>query len=166
MKNYRFDTRSEEEFKKHIKECTEFEQILMRAYVKWLNDTKGGDQYTFENHGVDNSGEFIEEDKAVTAQPDFVLLKNGKSPRKIEIKHCKPARTRFHLKLNHVKHCIKANVCVVNWMATDTEDPKFCILTPAVLTEALASKTPVKMWNKNCLRFENKECEWHACRFR
>lgn len=161
MSKYRFDSRSEEEFKKHIKECSIFERDLMRRYVKYLN-SKSTDVYEFEDNGIDNSGEFIGEDKDVDAKPDFVLLKNKSIRRKIEIKHCKPERTCFHIKLNHINRCIEEDVCIINWMGTDTNNARFCILTPDILRKSLETGYRCSMWSKPVIRFYCKDFVWYA----
>lgn len=156
--NYRFDKRSEDEFKKHIKECSLFEHDLMKLYVDWLNTKKN--IYTFSDHGIDNSGEFISDSKNVTSKADFTLHTKDKKDRRIEIKHCKPERSVFHLKTSHVRRCIKDNVCIVNWMNTDGPNRRFCILTPKILSEKLEKGPHVKMWMKDVIRFYNNEYEW------
>lgn len=156
--SYRFDKRSKKDFIKHIKECSIFEKELMQLYVDWLN--LKSKIYSYSDSGIDNSGEFIEDDKKVTSKADFLLHKQGGRDRKIEIKHCKPERSVFHLKTSHVKRCIKEDVCIINWMNTDGPDRRFCILTPKVLAEKLKNGPHVKMWSKDVIRFFNKEYTW------
>jgi hypothetical protein len=158
MSKYRFDNRSPEEFKKHIKECTKLERELMEKYVKWLNSSNKGN-YTFIDNGVDNTGEFIVNDKHLSSKADFILYKNNGRPRKIEIKHCKPECTRFHIKLSHIYRCIKEDVCIVNWMGVGGKNPRFCVLTPKILEESLKRDT-VQMWQKETIRFYCSEFDW------
>lgn len=156
--NYRFDNRSKDQFIKDIKECSIFEKELMQLYVDWLNKSKP--IYTYSDHGVDNTGEFIEKDGDVNSKADYVLHTEGKRDRRIEVKHCKPERNVFHLKTSHVKRCIKDDVCIINWMNTDGPNRRFCILTPKVLAEKLESGPHVKMWSKPVIRFFNKDYTW------
>lgn len=158
--NYRFDKRSPEEFAKAIKDCTLIERKLMEVYVNWLNSTKG-EAYTFSDHGVDNSGEFIKDDNKVNTKADFLLHTKGKRDKKIEIKFCRPQLTRFHLKVKQVEKYIKEDVCIVNFMGIESEEPRFCILTPKVLEEALKNNKRVNMWGKLTIRFNCVDCKWN-----
>ena len=138
----------------------------MQRYVDWLN-TKGKAVYTFEDKGVDNSGRYIADDAKVTCDPDFILFKNGKYKGFIEIKHCNPDLPQFHLKVPHVERCIKDDICIVNWMGVGTNAPRFCILTPAMLSELLAAGPVVKFkpWGyKPCLRVmcNNEKIKWQT----
>lgn len=157
--SYRFDHRSEDEFIKDIKECSEFETRLMQLYVSWLNK-KSTKKYSFTHTGVDNTGEFIKNDKEVHSGADFLLDCGDGVSHKIEIKHCKPERSRFHLKLSHINKCIDDDICIVNWMGTDTPEIRFCILTPNDLRKLLGICKQVTMWSKECLRINNKDVEW------
>lgn len=157
--SYRFDTRTKEQFIEEIATRTAMEQVLMQRYVAWLNTQNKG-LYTFVDNGIDNTGAFIEDDKKVKAVPDFVLYKNGTDPKRIEIKHCLPERAVFHLKTGHVNKCIKDDVCIVNWMGVDAENPRFCILTPEQLKLALTQCKHVKFWSKPCLQFKCNQQSW------
>jgi hypothetical protein len=131
----------------------------MLRYVNWLNIKNPDDVYSFEDNGIDNTGEFIANDKHLSSKPDFLLFKNGKRPRKIEVKHCKPECTRFHIKLSHVYRCIEEDVCIVNWMGVGGKNPRFCILTPKILSESL-KRPVVRMWQKDAIRFNCDEFDW------
>lgn len=159
MSKYRFDVRSEDEFKKHIKACTLLEKELMQKYVNWLNKTNPDHVYSFKDNGIDNTGEFIKSDKKLSAEADFLLYKNNKRPRKIEVKHCKPECTRFHIKLSHIYKCIADDICIVNWMGVGGKTPRFCILTPKILEESL-KRPVVMMWQKETIRFYCTEFDW------
>jgi hypothetical protein len=161
--SYRFDTRSEEQFKKDIKESTQIERKLMEVYVAWLNSGGGhrpAGSYSFQDNGVDNSGEYIKDDKKVHTGADFILKTQGGRNKKVEIKFCRPEVSRFHLKVSQIKKYIENDVCIVNFMGIDSNQPRFCILTPAVMTKALRDNVPVKMWNKECIRFKNADMDW------
>lgn len=159
MSKYRFDNRTEDEFKADIKHCSKVERQLMQRYVDWLNARNDG-VYTFEDHGIDNTGEYIKNTKKVSCQADFILYKDGGRPRKIEIKHCNPYRDVFHLKFNHVAHCLVTDTCIVNWMGVATDHPQFCIITPSQLEASIKKKYTVIFWSKECYRFNNEEFEW------
>ena len=159
MSKYRRDARTEDEFKQDIKHCSLVEQKLMQKYVDYLN-TLGTDKYTFENNGVDNTGEFIANDKHVSSEPDFILHKNGGRPIKVEIKHCNPHRYVFHLKVNHVTSCIMKKAYIINWMGIATTTPKFCVISPEQLEKSIQKKQPVVFWHKQCYKFNCEEFDW------
>lgn len=159
---YRKDGRTLEQFKEDIKACTKTERDLMNLYLEYLNKSvTDGNYYYYLDNGVDNTGEFIEDNKKITSEADFLLCKIGKPNRKIEIKFCKPDRPVFHLKISHMKRCIKEDVCVVNWMSVDNISARrFCILTPKKLEHFLNNGYHTKMWFKPCVRIKNAEIEW------
>jgi hypothetical protein len=157
--SYRFDNRTKEEFQQDIERSTKIERELMTIYVKWLNES-GKAKYTFKDLGIDNSGKFIEDDKAVTCESDFILYKNGTRPRRIEIKHCVPQRSCFHLKENHLRYCVEKDVCIVNFMGIGTATPSFCVLTPAQLEKELKDGEKKKFWSKPCRRLYNSKYKW------
>lgn len=159
MKNYRFDSRSEAEFKEDIKHCSKVEQELMQKYVDYLN-LSGDGVYTFANNGVDNSGEYIKDNKKVSSEPDFILYKDGGRPYKMEVKHCNPERDVFHLKVNHVTSCIMKKAYIINWMGVATFHPRFCLISPLDLEESIKKKLPVVFWGKQCYKFNCDEFEW------
>jgi len=156
------DNRTPEEFAKDIKAATATEKELMIIYVNYLNSRKRNDKpYTWVDNGIDNTGEFIPDDKNVDCRADFLLRREGQADRPIEIKFCRPLYNRFHLKTNQVKYYIEHNICIVNFMGIDTATPSFCILPPKKLQELLEDgKHEGWMWGKPCLRIYNKEMEW------
>lgn len=160
MSIYRRDSRSVDQFKKDIKECSHLERELMILYVTFLNEKAGEALYSFEDHGVDNSGEFIEDNSKITCKADFVLKTKGKRDKKIDIKFCRESHSRFHLKVNQLKKYLAEDVCIVNWMGIDTPDRAFCIITPKQIEQLLATEKPVRMWYKECLRLNCKDFKW------
>ena len=160
--SYRFDSRSEQQFKEDIRVSSVKETVLMQLYVRWLNQKYPDRKYTYAHNGINNNGDYIPNNSDIDSSADFLLVSPKNSPRKIEIKHCNPERPRFHIKINHINRCIKEDVCIVNWMGVDTDNPKFCILTPAILKEALETGYRTKMWQKPVIRFFCKDYEWHS----
>jgi hypothetical protein len=159
MSRYRQDHRDDKTFAENIKKFTKSEFQLMQLYVAWLNK-KGKAIYTFAHKGVDNSGALIKDDKKVTSEADYVLYKDGKRPRNIDIKQSSKDNASFHLKINHIKRSIKEDTAVVNWMDVEGPNRRFCIITPKMLTEALESKDEVIFWSKKCLRWGVDEVKW------
>lgn len=162
-KNYRMDWRTKEEFKKDIKDRTRIEQVLMEKYVNFLRETYPEAGYVYENKGVDNTGEFIEDEDSVTANPDFYLKNSQGIGYNVEIKSCQTSQKCFHLKTSQIKKYIKTNTVVVTFMNVgDEEKLMFCILTPNELEIAMMTKNKFifKPWNKECIKFECKDHEW------
>lgn len=161
--NYRFDKRTQEEFIQDIEKSSKVEHQLMEKYVNWLNIKYPG-EYSFIDNGIDNTGKFILNSKDVTLEADFILKhKNQNKPdRKIEIKHCNPDRSSFHLKIPHIEHCVNDDVCIVNWMGVETENPRFCILTPKDLKLLLINGERKQFWHKPCIRCKCNDFEWYS----
>lgn len=159
----RQDNRSIAQFRKDIKECTSIELSLMREYVKFLNESKdrGDRPYFFEDHGVDNTGAFIANERMVNCKADFLLKRSGQNDRKIEIKFCRDEKSVFHLKIHQIKKYIQDDVCIVNWMGIDTQNRKFCILTPAILKESLDSGKKINFWQKPCIQYKCEDYKWY-----
>jgi len=131
-KNYRLDGRSEEEFRKQIKDRTQQERTL---FIWWLDllERTTGTRPTFEDTGCGKDGEYLP-DSEVTMAPDFTVEGYGK----VEVKFAKPmiART-FHLKVGQVKsyHKVGASILMVN--GADSEIPKFTMLDTAALKQII-----------------------------
>lgn len=160
-KDYRLDSRTKEQFAADIKAATAQEQELMKFYVEWLN-ASGKGEYSFTDHGVDNSGEYLEPGKAHAAA-DFILHKKGGRDKKIEIKFSRTAsNSNFHLKVAQMERYIREDVCVINFMGVAPPDCKFCILTPASLKEALVSGERKRFWHKDCIRFKTNQQKWYS----
>lgn len=164
-KNFRMDHRSVDQFAHDIKESTLIEKKLMILYVDWLNQQlePGKDKYTFVDHGVDNSGKYLQ-DRHVNTNADFLLKRKGKQDRKIEIKFARKNIKQFRLKVHQVKSYIKKDVCVVNFVNVDN-NPKFCILTPADLEKSLQTNKQENFYpwgNKPCVLFYTNHLTWYS----
>lgn len=160
--NYRRDKRTVEQFAQDISECTQVERTLMKEYVDWLNSRQEDKSlYSFQNYGVDNSGELIVEDSKVSTKADFILHKKNYPSRRIEIKFCREEKPYFHLKVNQIKSYIKQDVCIVNYMGVNTSNKKFCILTPSVMENLLKTGQKVVFWQKDCIRIPIKDVMWY-----
>lgn len=160
----RFDFRTKEKFKKDIKECTKIESVLMKLYVDWLNSIRDQDtaEYTYEDHGIDNSGEYLDK---VDARADFLLKRPGTRNKKIDIKFARKDVKVFHLKVNQIIQYIQDDVCVVNFIGAETDSPRFCIIPPSELSEWLrcGERVKYKAWGgKLCIRFPVDDMEWHS----
>ena len=120
--DYRKDNRTLQEFKEDIKKYSEEQERGLHLVFKALNIDLGDEDYT--DNGVDNSGEYIEDDEEIHCDADFCLNK------KIEVKLCNPNINRFHIKVNQVKTYIKENAVILFIMGYDTDNPHFTFLNP------------------------------------
>jgi hypothetical protein len=165
-KDYRFDHRTKEEFAADIAKFTAIEKELMIDYVNWLNSKLKDktQKYIYYDNGIDNSGKYLESDE-VDSRPDFILLTPSGKSRLIEIKFSRNEHDKFHIKLTHVKRCIAEDICLVMWMATETPNKRFCILTPEklrTLAQDLDRIVKFKPWGyKECLRITDKDVDWN-----
>ena len=165
MKNaydYRYDYRSQDQFIDDILEATKIENYLMSLYVAWLNkNRKSKSLYYFEDYGVNNSGEFIEDPSKVNCKADFLLKRYNHSNRKIDIKFARKEHSRFHLKVRQVKKYLKDDVCIINFMGVDTSNIRFCILKPIELKDWLENAQRCNMWHQECIRIPCKAVKWN-----
>lgn len=164
----RFDNRSRDEFARDIKECSEIEHDLMVKYVAWLNSMREKDapEYQFKDNGIDNTGQFIEKCSDITTDADFLLVREGKPPRKIDIKFCRPDRDKFHLKVSQMLSYVQDDVCIVNFMGIDGNNKRFCILPPDQLAWWLQNGERIKFkpfGYKESIKFDvnNEHLVWH-----
>lgn len=159
-KDYRLDSRTKEQFVADIKSATLQEKELMKLYVGWLN-ASGKGEYSFTDHGVDNTGEYLEPGKA-HAGADFILHKKGGRDKKIEIKFARNEIYTFNFKVAQLERYVREDVCIINFMGVETTNRRFCIFTPAALKEALASGERKRMWYKDCVRFKTSQQKWYS----
>lgn len=127
-KTYRFDQRTEEEFKKDIKDRTLEER---RLFFVWLDllEAEQGERPDYDDTGCGKDGEFLE-DANVTTNADYYV--EGYGP--IEVKFAIPMLTKnFHLKERQVKSYIEqsATVLMVNGAGEDV--PSFTMISPDAL---------------------------------
>lgn len=162
------ESRSTEKFANDILKCTNIEAKLMQIYVNWLNENKKSKHpYTFINHGIDNTGKYIEKRAKVTTKADFLLKHKSKQDRKIEIKFSRQITDIFHLKIKQLRDYIIDDVCLVNFIGTETAHPQFCILTPADMLNLFLNKknqvVEFQPWDfKLCLRVKYPDVIWHT----
>lgn len=138
--NYRFDDRSEEQFKKEIKERTFEERAL---FLRWLDlvEKETGKRPSYIDTGCGKTGDFLE-DEEVSTDPDFKVEGYGH----VEVKFSKPMLRRvFHLKESQVKSYLKkkATILMVNGAGEDV--PEFTILKPKTLKE-IANICEIVFW--------------------
>jgi hypothetical protein len=98
--NRRRDVRSVEQFKHDIKTASLREQMLIKLWQKEMQYR--GHIVTYENFGVDNSGEFVEKSDA---RPDFKVIEDGKEYL-LELK-CNPFDHKQTFKLHDLYEYIR-----------------------------------------------------------
>lgn len=138
--NYRFDSRSEAEFKKDIKASTMTERSL---FLLWLDliEKETGKRPQYKDTGCGKSGEFLK-DEEVSADPDFDVDGYGS----IEVKFSKPMLTKmFHLKTGQVKQYQKKNTTILMVNGTDQDVPMFTMIKPEALAK-IAESCDIVPW--------------------
>lgn len=110
-KDYRRDGRSDEEFKKQIKERTIKEKFLVDIFA---NECKHrGWTVTYRDNGVDNSGEFQEK---ATTDADYLISING-NEELYEIKNS-PVKHKCTFKVHNLKQYVKQKANILLFYAT------------------------------------------------
>lgn len=140
MGSYRFDSRSEDQFKKDIKDSTMTERNL---FLSWLNLVKKetGKRPKYKDTGCGKDGEFLE-DNQVSADPDFYVEGYGS----IEVKFSKPTLDKFfHLKKSQVKKYLEKQTTILMFNGTEGKCPQFTMLKPDTL-KRICSDCEVVKW--------------------
>lgn len=129
-KNYRFDDRSPEEFRREIKDRTLQERSLFLLWLDMLERVTGI-RPSFSDTGCGRTGELLKDDE-VSMAPDFEVEGYGA----LEVKFAKPLLEKnFHLKANQVKSYRDKGASILMVNGADTETPMYTMLD----TKALAS---------------------------
>lgn len=116
MNNYRFDSRSEEEFEKDIKSRTMQERKLFLAWLD-LVEKETGKRPKFTDTGCGKDGDLLQDDQ-VSTDPDFEVEGYGK----VEVKFSYPnIKKCFHLKANQVASYARSGAIIL--MVNGAEDP-------------------------------------------
>jgi len=151
--SYRFDNRDKDTFKKDIKDCSKIERLLINRYVAQLNNKLGKSVFTYVNHGVANDGKFLESNK-VNTNADYMLFKNGKNPRKIEIKFSRKTGKLFRLKVSQIESYIKQQAIVIVFNGIEEETTTFTVLTPDDLSNImiLYKTVPCFLWGDKLVK--------------
>jgi hypothetical protein len=131
-KNYRLDGRSEEEFRRQIKDRTMQERSL---FLLWLDllEKSTGTRPVYKDIGCGKTGDYLP-DEDVTMEPDFEVEGYGK----VEVKFSKPMLDRmFHLKVGQVKSYHKSNASILMVNGADFDTPKFTMLKTDALKQII-----------------------------
>lgn len=126
--NYRFDNRSEEQFRKDIKSRTAEERSL---FILWLDliERTSGNRPKYNDTGCGQTGELLT-DKEVSMDPDFYVEGYGK----VEVKFSKPMLDKFfHLKESQVKSYVRGGATILMINGSQERIPQYTMLkTPAL----------------------------------
>lgn len=123
MSNYRYDQRSEEQFKEDIKNLTLEERALFLAWLD-LIEKETGHRPIYKDTGCGKDGELLT-DAEVTTAPDFEVEGYGK----VEVKFSRPKLDHwFHLKANQVNQYLKAGATILMVNGSKEENPDFTML--------------------------------------
>lgn len=160
MADYRFDSRSKDQFAADISKCTQEERLLMTLYAAW-SEKQTGRKTAFANLGVDNSGDFIEDIKKIGKEADFLLVQMDRPNRKIEIKFSRKSNNRFHIKEGQLKFYAENDTWLIVFNGIETDDMTFCVLSPKMMQEALITGYKCLFWSKKCIRFLNSQLKWY-----
>jgi hypothetical protein len=130
--SYRYDKRTESEFKKDIKERTLRERELFLLWIDSIERTTGKRPF-YRDTGCGQSGEFLE-DHEVSTDADFEVEGFGK----VEVKYAdKKLDSLFHLKVNQVKKYCNQNVTILMVNGAATNAPVFTMLTTKCLQQII-----------------------------
>jgi hypothetical protein len=127
---HRFDVRSEEEFRKEIKESTAIEHVLFEKWINWCEVHKG-ERPEYTTTGCGGDGEFLE-NKKVTTTADYRV--GGLGP--VEVKFAKPMLKRdFHLKASQTESYLRQGAYVLMFNGSSDPDTTFTLITPIILED-------------------------------
>ena len=130
--NYRYDNRSEDQFKKDIKSRTQEERAL---FILWLDliERTSGVRPKYTDTGCGQTGELLT-DKEVSMDPDFNVEGYGK----VEVKFSKPLLDKFfHLKASQVKSYLRDGATVLMINGSNEDVPQYTMLKPPALQDII-----------------------------
>lgn len=156
--NYRFDERSEEQFKHDIRDRTMEERSLFLLWLDLLEKDTGKRPH-YKDTGCGKTGDFLE-DGQVSTDPDFEVEGFGH----VEVKFSKPRlKTVFHLKASQVKQYVKQGATILMVIGTEEDVPEFTMLKPDALKRIVDSCSIVN-WkgfgHKPAYRISVKQFLW------
>jgi|SRR5689334_2315186 len=130
--NYRYDNRSEDQFKKDIKSRTKQERDLFLAWLDLIEKTSGT-RPKYTDTGCGQTGELLT-DSQVSMDPDFSVEGYGK----VEVKFSKPLLDKFfHLKASQVKSYLRDGATILMINGSDEKVPQYTMLKAAALQDII-----------------------------
>lgn len=132
----RRDVRSEEQFKKDIKDATLREKKLLDLWIKEMEHL--GHNVKAEDNGVNNTGDFIE---FSNNNPDYKLTIDNNSPCLYEIKQ-NPFKHRNSFKIYDLQTYIKLKAKILLFYGISrngdlTKDSRWAIIEPEAMERML-----------------------------
>lgn len=129
MSNYRMDNRSKEQFIQDIEKGNERERFAIILFKNYLR-REFGFTGRIEPNGVDMSGDFIEDDRKVTTEADYLV--NGKP---MEVKTSRNEVKFLYLKTSQVNSYIKQKASLLFVNDVEGDRPFFTFFTVEDLQE-------------------------------
>jgi hypothetical protein len=152
VENYRMDNRSKEQFIQDIKKGNERERLAITLFRHYLRREHGFTQDIKEN-GVDMTGDFIEDDKAVNTGADYLV---GKAELPLEVKTSAGHSMRIYLKERQLKSYIQqgASLLYVNGIEEIAAFTFFSVEDLKWIVENMTPVTPPNNVNGGKLSYE------------
>lgn len=134
----RMDGRSPEQFKQDIQESTRDQETILQL---WLKIT-GQSELKIWDNGSNNTGEYIENDKEVTTDPDYYIQGIGL----IEVQYAKPfCKDYFHIKTKKIDTCIKKQSKILMINGFKEKHPEFILIT-VPQTKVIRARCDIVNW--------------------
>jgi hypothetical protein len=129
MENYRMDNRTKEQFIQDIRKGNERERLAITLFKHYLRRELGFTGSIDEN-GVDMSGDFIENEKAVSTGADYKV--NGQL---LEVKTSTGHNTMIYLKVKQIDAYIRQGASILYVNGIERDIPSFTFWTVEDLKE-------------------------------
>jgi hypothetical protein len=149
---YRFDDRTEDQFKREIKAGNYIERSLFKRWLATIGNPP------HRETGCGMNGEFLEFDK-VSTEPDFFVEGIGA----VEVKFCRPVPQEFHLKISQIEQYIQQNAQLLMVLGAGLENPKYTLISVDDLKFLLAACDHVvcrQFGNKKAIRVPADWIQW------
>lgn len=149
---YRFDTRSREQFARDIQDGNRIERRLLERWLLTIDNPK------YEDNGCGNDGEYLDF-ADVNDDPDFNVEGIGL----VEVKFCRPIPEFFHLKVSQVQHYVDRNAQLLMVLGAGKEYPKHTLISVddlRFLLEACEHVICRQFGNKKAIRVPAEWITW------
>lgn len=158
MKGYRFDCRTEEQFIEDVKRGTERERLAISLFQGFL-EKELGVEVVVEDNGVDMTGNFIHDERMVTAGADFKV--NGLP---LEVKTSKNHLMKILLKKSQVRSYIHQNASLLFVSGIGSDQLAFTFFTVEDLKRiqktAKIEQPEGRLGGKTCFAVETSELQF------
>jgi hypothetical protein len=162
LTNYRMDNRTKEQFIQDIKKGNERERLAITLFKHYLRREHGFTQDIKEN-GVDMTGDFIEDERAVNTGADYLV---GKAELPLEVKTSAGHSMTIYLKEKQLKSYIRqgASLLYVNGIEEIAAFTFFTVEELKWIVENLTPITPPNNVNggKLSYKLDARKLEFHT----